>query len=80
MTTHLVFDTLAYVDRLRNACIDEVLVRAHGGGLEQALREEVATKNDLRDVETALRVYPDTPCRIAQLSQNQPDRSRRGED
>ena len=55
MTTHILFDKFAYVDRLRQAGVDEALARAHGDGLEQALREEVATKSDLKDVEVALR-------------------------
>ncbi len=55
MNTHILFDKFAYVDRLRQAGVDEALARAHGDGLEQALREEVATKSDLKDVEVALR-------------------------
>jgi len=47
MTT-LTFDKLAYVDRLRQAGIDERHARAHADGLEQAFREEVVTKVEFK--------------------------------
>jgi hypothetical protein len=47
MTMHLLFDKLAYVDRLKASGVDERQARAHADGLEQAFREEVATKSDL---------------------------------
>ena len=47
MTAHLLFDKLAYVDRLKASGVDELQARAHADGLEQAFREEVATKSDL---------------------------------
>ena len=50
MTT-MTFDKLAYVDRLKAAGFNEPQARAMADGLDQALREEVATKNDV----TALR-------------------------
>jgi hypothetical protein len=43
----LTFDKLAYVDRLKAAGIDEGQARALADGLDQALREEVATKTDI---------------------------------
>lgn len=46
MTIHLLFDKLAYVDRLKAAGVAEGQARAHADGLEQAFREEVATKSD----------------------------------
>ena len=48
----MTLDKLAYVDRLRAAGIDEPQARAMADGLDQALREEVATKSDI----AALRV------------------------
>ena len=48
----MTFDKLAYVDRLRAAGFDEPQARAMADGLDQALREEVATKSDI----AALRV------------------------
>lgn len=48
----MTFDKLAYVDRLRAARFDEPQARAMADGLDQALREEVATKSDI----AALRV------------------------
>jgi hypothetical protein len=50
----LTFDKLAYVDRLQAAGVGEREARALAEGLDQALREEVATKTDLASVRTAL--------------------------
>jgi hypothetical protein len=43
----LTFDKLAYVDRLTAVGMDDQQARALAEGLDQALREEVATKADL---------------------------------
>jgi hypothetical protein len=45
--TMMTFDKLAYVDRLRAAGFNEPQARAMADGLDQALREEVATKSDI---------------------------------
>jgi hypothetical protein len=50
----LTFDKLAYVDRLKAAGMGEREARALAEGLDQALREEVATKTDLTAVRTEL--------------------------
>jgi hypothetical protein len=50
----LTFDKLAYVDRLKAAGMGEREARALAEGLDQALREEVATKTDLVAVKTEL--------------------------
>jgi hypothetical protein len=50
----LTFDKLAYVDRLKAAGMGEREARALAEGLDQALREEVATKTDLTVVKTEL--------------------------
>jgi hypothetical protein len=50
----LTFDKLAYVDRLKAAGVGEREARALAEGLDQALREEVATKTDLTAVKTEL--------------------------
>jgi predicted nucleic acid-binding Zn-ribbon protein len=50
----LTFDKLAYVDRLQAAGVGEREARALAEGLDQALREEVATKTDLAAVKTGL--------------------------
>ncbi len=50
----LTFDKLAYVDRLMAAGMGEREARALAEGLDQALREEVATKTDLAAVKTEL--------------------------
>src|SRR5512138_1612461 len=46
MTT-MTFDRLVYIDRLKAAGFAEPQARAMADGLDQALREEVATKSDL---------------------------------
>jgi hypothetical protein len=46
MTT-MTFDKLAYIDRLKAAGFAEPQARAMADGLDQALREEVATKSNL---------------------------------
>jgi len=50
----LTFDKLAYVDRLKAAGMGEREARALAEGLDQALREEVATRTDLAAVKTEL--------------------------
>lgn len=58
MNAHSVtFDKLVYLDRLKAAGVPDDVARAHAEGLEQALRESVATKNDVEKVETALRTH-----------------------
>ena len=52
----LTFDKLAYVDRLQAAGMGEREARALAEGLDQALREEVATKTDIAAVKTDLAV------------------------
>jgi hypothetical protein len=47
MTT-MTFDKIAYIDRLKAAGFAEPQARAMADGLEQALRENVATKSDVR--------------------------------
>ncbi len=54
MSTQILFDKLAYVDRLKAAGIDDSQARAHAEGLEQALRDEVATKADVHDLKRDL--------------------------
>ena len=48
----LTFDKLAYVDRLKAAGVGEREARALAEGLDQALREEIATKTDLTAVKS----------------------------
>ncbi len=50
----LTFDKLAYVDRLQAAGMGEREARALAEGLDQALREKVATKIDVASVRTEL--------------------------
>jgi hypothetical protein len=53
MTT-MTFDKLAYVDRLKAAGFTDPQTRALADGLDQALREEVASKRDITDLRVEL--------------------------
>lgn len=56
MNAHSVtFDKLVYLDRLKAAGVPDDVARAHAEGLDQALRESVATKSDLEKVEASVR-------------------------
>lgn len=46
MTT-MTFDKLAYIDRLKAVGFTEAQARGMADGLDQALREEVATRSDM---------------------------------
>ena len=48
--TAMTFDKLAYIDRLKAAGFTEPQARGMADGLDQALREEVATKSDIADL------------------------------
>ena len=50
------FDRLAYIDRLKDAGIEEPVARAHAQALREALEEGVATKGDVEGVEAKLSV------------------------
>jgi hypothetical protein len=64
----LTFDKLAYVDRLKAAGMGEREARALAEGLDQALREEVATKTDVAAVNDHLAtVKADLKADIAAL-------------
>jgi predicted nuclease with TOPRIM domain len=51
----MTFDRLLYIDRLKDAGIDEPVARAHAEALREALLETVATKADLKDTATSLK-------------------------
>lgn len=53
-STTLTFDRLAYIDRLKEAGVDEKQARAQADALDAALRESVATKADLERLESKL--------------------------
>jgi hypothetical protein len=48
-TTQIIFDKLVYVDRLKSAGVEESQARAHADALDQALRDTVVTRQDLRE-------------------------------
>jgi hypothetical protein len=55
VTDHqILFDRLAYIDRLTRAGIGEDHARAHAEAIDEALRDAVATKSDLARVEVSL--------------------------
>ena len=45
--TDLLFDKLAYKDKLTASGVPEATARAHADALDEALRESVATKSDV---------------------------------
>jgi hypothetical protein len=51
----LTFDRLAYVDRLRNGGIEEGQARVHAEALDAALRDSVATRSDIDDLQRQIR-------------------------
>ena len=56
-STQLTFDKLAYINKLKSGGIDEQAARAHAEALDQALREEVATKHDLEIAVRDLKIW-----------------------
>ena len=54
MTT-MTFDKLAYIDRLKAVGFTEPQARGMADGLDQALREEVATKSDIAALRNELK-------------------------
>jgi hypothetical protein len=48
MADQILFDKLRFIDRLKRAGIDDDQARAHAEAMDEALRESVATKADLR--------------------------------
>jgi hypothetical protein len=56
MADTILFDKLAYVDRLIKSGIDESQARALSDALDEALKESVATRNDIERLEHRLTV------------------------
>ncbi len=54
MTDQILFDKLAYLDKLKAAGIDASQARAHADALDVALRESVATKVDITRLENRI--------------------------
>lgn len=54
MENQLLFDKLAYIDRLTKAGIDEGQARAHADAMQEALRETVATRRDIAELRSDL--------------------------
>ncbi len=48
-STFITFDKLAYIDRQKTAGVGDGEARAHAEALDAALRDTVATRQDLRD-------------------------------
>ena len=51
----ITFDKLAYVDTLKSSGINEEHARVHANALDSALRETVATKQDIAAARTELK-------------------------
>ena len=54
MTSQILFDRLAYVDRLKAGSFSEQQARAAADALGEALTETVATKADINQLETKI--------------------------
>lgn len=54
--TAVLFDKLAFTDRLKRAGISDEHARAHGEAMDEALRESVATKLDVARLEHKLEI------------------------
>ena len=54
MTSQILFDRLAYVDRLKAGSFSEQQARAAADALGEALTETVATKADIAQLETII--------------------------
>ena len=54
MTSQILFDRLAYVDRLKAGSFSEEQARAAADALGEALTETVATKADIAQLETKM--------------------------
>ena len=54
MADQILFDKLAYIDRLIRGGIAEPQARAHAEAMDEALRESVATKTDIYRLETKI--------------------------
>jgi predicted nucleic acid-binding Zn-ribbon protein len=55
MADQILFDKLAYIDRLKRGGVDDNQARAHAEAMDGALRESVATKPDLGGLENNIR-------------------------
>ena len=56
MENQLLFDKLAYVDRLIKSGINEGQARALSDALDEALRESVATKSDIAGLRSEIQL------------------------
>jgi hypothetical protein len=54
MTDQILFDRLAYIDRLIRAGVSADQARAHADAMDAALRESVATKSDVQRLESKI--------------------------
>jgi hypothetical protein len=54
MADMILFDKLAFIDRLKRAGIEDNQARAHAEAMEDALRESVATKADIARLENMI--------------------------
>ena len=53
MSDQILFDKLAYIDKLKSAGISDDQARAHAEAMDAALRDSVATKSDIAELRLA---------------------------
>jgi hypothetical protein len=53
--TVIAFNKLAYMEHLKTAGVDDAHARAHAFALDDALKDSVATKADIRELEAKMR-------------------------
>lgn len=53
----ITFDKLAYVKKLKSGGVAPEAARLHADALDEALRESVSTKADLRELELRLKLW-----------------------
>ena len=61
------FDKLVYIDRLKSGGIDEAQARTHAEALDQALRDTVATRQDLHEEASRLQHQVEIAVRVLKI-------------
>ncbi len=55
MDQAIAFDTLAYANKLKKAGIPDEQAEVHAAAIAEIVNEQMATKRDIKELETALR-------------------------
>ncbi len=67
MADNVLFDKLAYLDRLTRAGMDEQQARALSDALDEALKESVATKRDIADLRHLKDAWPNVSTILPEM-------------